>query len=53
MSERIHLKPQCNPFAFREYRKKMETAKARMSAISKKQKETESIANFSVHNEKK
>ncbi|VDI28294.1 kinesin family member 4/21/27 [Mytilus galloprovincialis] len=36
-----------------EYKKRMETAKARMSAISKKQKETENIANFSIYNEKK
>ena len=31
----------------------METAKARMSMISRKQKETENIANFSFYNEKK
>ncbi|KAJ8298884.1 hypothetical protein KUTeg_022944 [Tegillarca granosa] len=36
-----------------EYRKKIESSKARMSVLQKKQKETEKIANFSTQNEKK
>ena len=38
---------------FREYKKKIELAKAKMSAIQRKQKETEKIANFSAQNTKK
>lgn len=44
---RSHLK------FFREYKKKIELAKAKMSAIHRKQKETEKIANFSAQNSKK
>ncbi|XP_078332438.1 kinesin-like protein KIF27 isoform X4 [Crassostrea virginica] len=36
-----------------EYKKKIELAKAKMSAIQRKQKETEKIANFSAQNTKK
>uniref|UniRef100_K1PAX1 Kinesin-like protein KIF27 n=1 Tax=Magallana gigas TaxID=29159 RepID=K1PAX1_MAGGI len=36
-----------------EYKKKIELAKAKMSAIQRKQKETEKIANFSAQNSKK
>ncbi|XP_048780280.1 kinesin-like protein KIF27 isoform X2 [Ostrea edulis] len=36
-----------------EYKKKIELAKAKMSAIHRKQKETEKIANFSAQNSKK
>ena len=37
----------------REYKKKVETARAKMSAIQRKQKETEKIASFSSQNTKK
>jgi len=40
-------------FPHREYKKKVEAAKAKMSALQKKQKETEKIANFSNQNDKK
>ncbi|XP_046330087.2 kinesin-like protein KIF27 isoform X1 [Haliotis rufescens] len=36
-----------------EYRKKIEEAKSKMSALQKKQKETEKIANFASQHEKK
>ncbi|XP_061178029.1 kinesin-like protein KIF27 isoform X2 [Saccostrea echinata] len=36
-----------------EYKKKLELSKAKMSAIQRKQKETEKIANFSAQNSKK
>lgn len=46
----------CNLYVysfFREYRKKIEVAKARMSALQRKQRDTEKIATFTTQNDKK
>ena len=40
-------------FYYSEYKKKVEAAKAKMSALRRKQQETEKIANIANQNDKK
>lgn len=44
---------QYNVNHFSEYKKKVDAAKAKMTLLQRKQKETEKVANLSTQNDKK